>query len=92
MVAGEAAGETNADIPTFCSSTEGHTEGATARGETKRLDLGEDMETHRRESLRTPGPTILAGFHTANWGGGEEEPGGGLDIKCWLTNSRGTHW
>ena len=91
-MAGEAAGETNADIPNFHGSTEARNEGANARGETKRLDLGEDAETHRRESLRTPGPKIQAGFHTANWGGGEEDPGGGLDIKCWLTNSRVTHW
>ena len=46
-VAGEAAGRTNEDGPTFRGSTESRTEGATARGETKRLDLGVDMETHR---------------------------------------------
>ena len=70
-VAGEAAGGTIEDGPTFCSSTESRTKGATARGETKRLDPGDDVETHRRESLRTPGPTIQAGIHTANWGGGK---------------------
>ena len=76
-VACEAAGETNADRPTFRGSTEDRTEGATARGETKNLDLGEDMKTHRQESLRTPGPTIREGIHMANWEGGEEEPDGG---------------
>ena len=30
--------------------------------ETKRLDLGVDVETYRRESLRTPGPAIRAGL------------------------------
>ena len=74
-VAGEAAGETNEDGPTFCGSTESRTEGATVQGETKRLDLRDDLETHRRESLRTPGTAIRAGFHTASWEGGEEEPG-----------------
>ena len=39
-VAGEAAGETNADRPTFRGSTEIRTDGATARSETRRLDLG----------------------------------------------------
>ena len=37
------------------------------------------MKTHRRESLRTTGPTIRAGVHTAYWEGGEEEPGGGQE-------------
>ena len=64
-MAGEAAGGTNEDGPIFRGSTESRTKGATARGETKRLDLGDDVKTHRREILRTPGPTILAGFHTA---------------------------
>ena len=45
-VASEAAGETNANRPTFRGSTESCTEGATARGETKRLGLREDVETH----------------------------------------------
>ena len=70
-VAGEAAGGTNADRPTFRRSTESRTEGATARGKTKRLDIRDDVETHRQESLCTPGPTIRAGFHTAYWKGGE---------------------
>ena len=74
-MAGEAADETNVDRPTFRSSTEGRPKGATTRGKTKRLDLGDDVETHRRESIRTPGPAIRAGFHTAYWEGGEEEPG-----------------
>ena len=75
-VAGEATGGTNKDGPTFCGSTESRTEGATARGETKRLDLGDNVETHRQESLRTTGPKIRTGFHTASWEGGKEEPDG----------------
>ena len=39
-VAGEAVMGTNTDGSTFCGSTERGTEGATVRGETKRLDLG----------------------------------------------------
>ena len=65
-VVSEAAGGTNEGGLTFCGSTESRTEGATAQGETKRLDLGDDVETHRRESLCTPGPAIRAGFHTAS--------------------------
>ena len=45
-VAGEAAAGTNTDVPTFCGSKEIRTKSATARGETKRLDLGVDVETH----------------------------------------------
>ena len=74
---GEAAGETNAGRPNFRGPTEGRPKGATARGETKRLDLREDVETHQQESLRTPGTTVRAGIHTANWEGGKEEFGGG---------------
>ena len=45
-VAGEAAGRTNEDGSTFRGSTESRTEGATERGETKRLNLGDNVETH----------------------------------------------
>ena len=38
--------------------------------------LRDNVETHRQESLRAPGPTIRAGVHTASWERGEEEPGG----------------
>ena len=68
-------GGTNEDGSTFHGYTESRTEGATARGETKRLDLGDDVETHRQESLRTLGPAIRAGFHMAAGEGGKEEPG-----------------
>ena len=59
-VASEAAAGANTDGPTFRGSTERRTESATTRGKIKRLDLGVDVETHRRESLRTPGPAIQA--------------------------------
>ena len=78
-VADEAAGVTNANRPTFRGSTKIRTKGATVRDETKRLDLGDNVETHQRESLCTPGPTIRAGLHTAYWKRGEEEPGGGQE-------------
>ena len=61
-VASEATAGTNTDGPTVCGSMESRTESATARGETKRLDIGVDMETHQQESLRTPGPAIRAGL------------------------------
>ena len=61
-VAGEAVKGTNTDRYTFRGSTESHTEGATARGETKHLDLGVDVETHRQESLHTTKPAIRAGL------------------------------
>ena len=60
-VAGEAAGETNTGRSTFCGPTEGLPESATTQGKTKRLDLRGDVEACRRESLRTPGPTVWAG-------------------------------
>ena len=41
--------------------TEGRPQNATARGETKRLDIRGDVEAYRRESLCTPVPTEGAG-------------------------------
>ena len=38
------------------------------------------METYQQESLCTPGPTIRAGVHTANWKSGKEESGGGQEM------------
>ena len=43
---------------------------ATARGKTKRLYLRDNVDNHQRESLCTPGPTIMAGVHMVNWVGG----------------------
>ena len=61
-VAVEAARETNTDRSTFRGPTEGRSKSATARGKTKRLDLRGDVETRRRESLRTPVPTVQTGI------------------------------
>ena len=69
-VAVEATKGTNEDGLTFRGSTESLTKGPTARGEKKRLDLEVDVETHRQEILRTPGPAIWAGFHAAAGEGG----------------------
>ena len=74
-VASEAAEGPNTDGSTFRGSTESRTEGATTQGETKHLDLGVNMEAHRRESLRTPGPAIRAGLQATPGEGGTEEPG-----------------
>ena len=74
-VAGEAAEGTNTDGSTFRGSTESRTEGATTQGKTTRLDLGVDVKTHQRESLRTPGPAIRSGLQATPGEGGTEEPG-----------------
>ena len=66
---------TNTDGSTFCGSTEIRTEFETARGETKRLDLGVDVEIRQRESLCTPGPAIRAGLQVTPGEGVTEEPG-----------------
>ena len=76
-VAGEAAGGTNTDGSTVRGSTESRTEVATVRGETKRLDLRVDVETHRRESLCMPGPAVRDSIQATAREGGTEEPGGG---------------
>ena len=73
-VAGEATAGTNTDGSTFRVSTESRTEGATVRGNTKRLDLRVNVETHRRESLRTPVPTIRAGLQTTTGKCSTKEP------------------
>ena len=74
-VDGEAAEGTNTDGSTFRGSKESRTKGATAQGEKKRLDLGVNLETHRRESLRTTGTRIRAGLQTTTGKGGTKEPG-----------------
>ena len=45
-VAGEATSKTNEDGRTLRGSTESRTESETAGGETKRLDIGGDVEAH----------------------------------------------
>ena len=63
-VSDEAAGEANTGRQKFRGPTEGRPESATARGETKRLDIGGDVAARQRESLRAPGPTEGAGAET----------------------------
>ena len=65
-VAGEATDKTITDGRTLCGSTESRTKAETAGGETKRLDLGGDVEAHRRESLRSPGPAVREGGQEAD--------------------------
>ena len=88
-MAGEAAGETNKYGSTFRCPTEGRPEGATARGETKRLDIRGDVYTCRREILRTPVPTIRAGIQTETWEGGKEESGGRPETEGGRSGGRG---
>ena len=76
-VAGEATDKTITDRRTLCGSTESRTEAETAAGETKRLDLGGDMEAHRRESLQAPGPTVREGGQEAVVKSGASELGEG---------------
>ena len=51
-VATEVADETNTVGRSICGPTEGRPESEGARGETERVDIGGDVETCRRESLR----------------------------------------
>ena len=60
-VAAEAADETNTGGRSICSPMEGHPESATLSGETERVDIGGDVKTCQRESLRMPGPGERAG-------------------------------
>ena len=64
-MAGEATDKTITYGRTLCGSTESRTEAETAGGETKILDLGGDVEAHRRESLHAPGPAVREGGHEA---------------------------
>ena len=60
-MAGEATDKTLADRHAICGSTESRTETNTAGSKTKRLDLGGNVATHRRESLHAPGPAVREG-------------------------------
>ena len=60
-VAGEATNRTITAGHTICGSTEIRTKAKTAGSETKRLDLGGNVDAHRRESLHAPGPAVQEG-------------------------------
>ena len=49
---------------------ESSTEAETVGGETKRLDPGGDVEAHRQESLRAPGPAARDVVQAADGEGG----------------------
>ena len=84
-LADEATGGTLADGHAICGSTESRTKTNTAGSETKRLDLGGNVATHRRESLHAPGPAVQEsgqaevgeGDHGESRTGQAEEDGGG---------------
>ena len=57
----EATGGTLTDGHAICGSTESRTKTNTAGSETKRLDPGGNVATHRRESLHAPGPAVREG-------------------------------
>ena len=59
------------------SHTESRTKAKTAGGETKRLDLGGDVEAHWRESLHAPGPAVREGGQDAVLKSGASELGEG---------------
>ena len=63
-MAGEATGGTLADGHSICGSTESRTKTNTAGSEMKRLDLGGNVATHRRESLHAPGPAVRSDGQT----------------------------
>ena len=73
----EATDKTIMDGRTLCGSTESRTEAETARGETKCLDLGGDVEAHQRESLHVPGPAVQEGGQEAVVKSGASEFGEG---------------
>ena len=84
-MADEATGGTLADKHAICGSTESRTKTNTAGSETKRLDLGGNVATHRRESLHAPGPAVRSdgqaevgeGDQGESRKGQAEEDGGG---------------
>ena len=60
-LAGKTTNGTLTDGHSLCGSTESRPKANTAGSETKRLDLGGNVATHRRESLHAPGPVVRSG-------------------------------
>ena len=77
-VAGEATDRTITARHTLCGSTESRTKAKTAGTKTKRLDLGGNVEAHRRESLHAPGPAVREGGQEADGKSGASEFGNKL--------------
>ena len=73
-MAGAATGGTLADGHTLCGSTESRTKTGAAGSETKRLDLGGNVATHRPETLHAPGPAVRASGQAEVGEGDREEP------------------
>ena len=73
----EATDKTITDGQTLYGSTESRTEAKTAGGETKRLDIGGDVEAHRQESLHAPGPAVQEGGQEVIGESGASEFGDG---------------
>ena len=65
-MAGEATDRTFTARHSLCGSTESHPKANTAGSETKRLDLGGNVATHRQESLHAPGPAVREGGQEAD--------------------------
>ena len=83
-LAGEATDRTITAGHTLCGSTESRPKANNAGSETKRLDLGGNVEAHRRESLHAPGPAVREGgqetaeeIYHGEFGAGPTEEGGG---------------
>ena len=85
VLTGEATDRTLTDGHSICGSTESRPKANTTGSETKRLDLGGNVATHRRESLHAPGPAVQAGeqaevgkgYQEESHAGQTEEDGGG---------------
>ena len=73
----EAANGANERGRHIRSPSEGRPESEGKRGKMKRVDLDGDMENHRRESLRAPGPGERAGHKKKAGARHKGEPGGG---------------
>ena len=79
-MAGAATSGTLADRHTLCGSTESRTKTSAAGSETKRLDLGGNVATHRQESLHAPGPAVRESGQAEVGEGDREGPRKGQEV------------
>ena len=80
-MAGGAAGSAIKGGRALCGSTESRTKDSAEGGATKRLDLGGDVATCRRESRLAPGSNDRTGGATDLGATDPTEPGGGSEAE-----------
>ena len=88
-VTSEAAEGANKGGRRICVPAEGRHESEGARGETERVDLEGDVETHQQESLRVPEPSERAGTNKTTGTRHQGELGGGLETARGQGGGRG---